>query len=515
MSVRQRLLFSFGTTAVRAAVSLLTGVIVARGLGPAEYGNLAYLLGSFWALRALLDLGSSSAFYTFIAQQRRSTTYYLTYFSWLALQFSVTALLIAIFLPDELIKQFWLGQSRHMILLALVATFLQNQVWQTVVHIHESYRLTVKIQVTGLIMISMHLVLMTALLARSLLSVDFVLYAIIAEYALAAIALSLHLRHRLAEDKAAPNTSTRQAISEFAVYCRPMVFVSLFSFAYEITDRWLLQRYGGPSQQGFYQVAMQLSTISLLATSSILNVLWKEIAEANAHQQDARVLALHRRATRILMFVAAVIGCFLAVWSEELVGTLLGNAYLSAWPVLFVMLFYPIHQAMGQLNGTLLMATGRTHIYMKLTVTGLLISIPISALMLLPPDSTIIGGLGLGALGLAIKTATLNALFTNLQAFVIAREYGDRHQWFHQVTGLLTLLVLGYTSRLIGTTTFGTESSARTISSALIGAIFYAVSAGIVAMRTPRLFGLDPMDPSTLISWIKQVTRRVTHPGQQ
>ena len=79
-SIKKRFIFSVGANIARAAVSLMVGLLVARGLGPADYGNLAYLLGSFWAIRALLDMGASSAFYTFIARRDRGNPYYFLYF---------------------------------------------------------------------------------------------------------------------------------------------------------------------------------------------------------------------------------------------------------------------------------------------------------------------------------------------------------------------------------------------------------------------------------------------------
>lgn len=507
MTVGRRFLFSFGTNLARAALSLLVGVIVARGLGPSDYGNLAYLLGSFWALRALLDLGASSAFYTFISQQHRARAYYIVYFTWLGIQFSVSALVVGLLLPDALFDRFWLGQDRPLVILGLIATFLQNQVWQTVVQMHESLRQTVRVQTAAFIVIAAHLLLMALFFAFDLLSVSRVLWALVIEYAVAAYALSIALRRSL-RNLAPPATAAfSETIGAFVAYCRPMIVVAVFSFAYEMTDRWLLQRFGGASQQGFYQVAMQLSTVSLLATTSILHVLWKEVAEANAQGLNARVIALHRRATRILMLAASFISCFLAAWSEELVSLLLGEAYRAAWPALFVMLFYPVHQAMGQMNGTLFMATGRTSPYMRITVAGLLVSMPISALMLLPPDSSMLQGFGLGALGLAIKTAGLNALFTNIQAWMIARQYGERHTWIHQFTAILILLALGYSSRELVILMFVGNDFITVAASLLAGGIFYT-SASLAAMaHFPGAFGLSRSDVDMFICRIKQAIR--------
>lgn len=454
-SIRKRFLFSAGANVARAAVSLAVGLLVARGLGPADYGNLAYLLGSFWAIRALLDMGSSSAFYTFIAQRGRSSHYYLVYFSWLAFQFLFSVALVVLLLPAAIVERFWLGQERELILLALLATFLQNQVWQTVVQMHEAERKSIRVQLAGLSIIVTHLVLVASMLVGQWLSVRAVLWSIVGEYAVAAAWLSVTLRQAgIAPESASRDEEGRggedlgSVIRAYFRYCRPMAVIAVFSFCYEMADRWLLQRYGGASQQGFYQVAAQLSTVSLLATSSILNIFWKEIAEANDRGAHERVAGLYLKTTQSLVFLASVVSCFLAPWAEALVDALLGSAYHAAWPVLCMMLFYPIHQAVGQINGTLFMATGRNSVYMRITVAGLLASIPVSYGLIAPGSEPGWGGLELGALGLALKILGLNFLFVNVQSWVISRHYGIPFQWRNQMAAIVVLLALGYACRL-------------------------------------------------------------------
>ena len=502
-SIRKRFLFSAGANAARAAISLSVGLIVARGLGPADYGNLAYLLGSFWAIRALLDLGTSSAFYTFIAQRGRGYHYYVVYFAWLAFQFLFSVALVVLLLPAAIVAQFWLGLDRELILLALLATFLQNQVWLTVVQMHESVRQTVRIQLAGVLIILAHLVLVAAMLFGDWLSLHAVLWAIVGEYFVAAIWLSATLRksyvaHAPSSAADVPSAdSLRMVLMAYARYCRPMAVIAVFSFAYEIVDRWLLQRYGGASQQGFYQVAAQLSTVSLLATTSILNIFWKEIAEANELGAHERVARLYRKTTQSLVFLAAFVSCFLAPWSEILVDVLLGRAYQAAWPVFMLMLFYPIHQAVGQINGTLFMATGRNSLYMKITVTGLLVSIPVAYVLI----ATGVGfgeiGLGLGAMGLALKIVGLNFLFQNFQSWMISRHYGIAFQWLEQMGAILVLLLISSVCKymVIQLQTFALPSFnvSQTLSMAMgmavAGLLYFAAAMGLV-MRLPQLAGM-------------------------
>ncbi len=53
----------------RLGLSFLSGLIVARGLGPEDFGNFSFLLTSFIAIKQLLNMGTSQAFYTFISKK--------------------------------------------------------------------------------------------------------------------------------------------------------------------------------------------------------------------------------------------------------------------------------------------------------------------------------------------------------------------------------------------------------------------------------------------------------------
>lgn len=513
-SIRKRFLLSAGANAGRAAISLAVGLLVARGLGPADYGNLAYLLGSFWAIRALLDLGTSSAFYTFISQRERTRSYYAAYFAWLAFQFLFSLALVVLILPKSIIERFWLGLDSDLIVLALLATFLQNQVWMTVVHMHESVRQTARVQLAGVLLIFSHFILVYAMFFWDWLSVGTVLWAIIGEYFVVTTWLSVKLRRMYAIQPASGSVGSLcrdDLVSVFVAYlnyCRPMAVIAVFTFAYEIVDRWLLQRYGGASQQGYYQVAAQLSTISLLAASSILNIFWKEIAEANERAEYERVASLYRKTTQSLVFLAAFVSCFLVPWAETLVDTLLGSAFHSAWPVLALMLFYPIHQTVGQINGTLYMATARNTVYMKLTVVGLLVSIPVSYALISPGVAWGEIGLGLGAMGLAVKIVGLNFLFVNIQSWEISRHYDISFQWREQLVAILILLLIGFACKFL---TGQLHSLLLPMQEGLtlllilmwmsVAGVLYLAAAIALVMQVPSLAGMEKTEVN--LYWAK------------
>ncbi|HEY6926268.1 MAG TPA: oligosaccharide flippase family protein, partial [Steroidobacteraceae bacterium] len=289
---------------LRAMVSLGTGLLVARGLTPTGYGDLTYLLASFVAIRSLLDLGSSNAFYTFISRSPRSRRFYSMYFGWLLLQFLLSLLLVALLFPQNVLNRIWLGHSRDLILYALVASFMQQQVWTTLTQLGESSRLTVRVQMLGLAVVAVHLLIIIAMKLTGLLSVKSVLAAISSEYlvALAVATRVLRVPIAIAEQRAC-NETVAGILGQYWHFCRPLILIALTAFLYDFADKWLLQRFAGANQQGFYQIAAQLATVSLLATTSILNIFWKEIAEASGRQDHARLAHLYNKVNRGLLLL--------------------------------------------------------------------------------------------------------------------------------------------------------------------------------------------------------------------
>lgn len=449
-NVRTRFLVSVGGNICRAILSFISSLLVARSLNPTGYGELMFLLGSFAAIGSLLDMGSSSAFFTFLSRQTRRRTFFSFYFGWLAAQFLVTALVITLLIPESLFDKIWLGNARSLVLLALAASFLQQQAWQTVTQIGEAARLTAKVQLIGLVVASAHFIAVVLFVFFGNCSVSGMLWLFIAEYSLAAFSAGWFLRNRsLEENELEVNQwSFREMLAEYTRYCKPLVIVSWVGFAHAFADRWLLQRFGGADEQGYFQVAGQFSAVSLIATASILNIFWKEIAEANAQLDFERVAVLYQKVNRSLFFLAAVISGFLIPWTPQLVIYFLGNAYLKASPVLMIMFLYPIHQSMGQITGTLMMASSLTGLRMKVSVAVMAVSLPISYLVQAPPTAWLVPGLGLGALGIALKMVIINIVAVNISAIIVSRNFGWKNCYLFQIAGPCAALAFGFLTKL-------------------------------------------------------------------
>jgi len=447
-SIKARFGISIITNILRSGLSFITGMIIARNLGPENYGNYSFLIGSFIAIRQIVELGTSTAFYTFISQKTRSYNFYLYYIIWQLFQFLVVLLLITALFPDQLIAIIWKGHDRSLIAIAFISSFLINHAWHTVVSIGESLRKTIIIQLSNLFIAVFHLLFIYIAISVYTISVRNLLILIIVEYLFAIIITPYFLRNNEISKNQKPDSKLNEIIKEYFVYCSPLVIFSVFSFIYEFSDRWLLQNYGGSVQQGYYAIAYKFTIISLIATTSMVKVFWKEIAEAYKQKNNKKIKRLYQKSTRILFFIGCVISCFLIPWSKNIVNIFLGSDYKYAWLPLSIMFCYPLHQSLGQITSVLFMAIEKTKEYVLISNIFLILSIPITYFMV-APSSAIIPGLGMGATGIAIKMVALQFININIQIFWLAKYFKWEFDWAYQLINISSLLILSYISKII------------------------------------------------------------------
>lgn len=507
-SVKTRFLVSVGSNGIRAMIGFASGLLIARGLNPSGYGDLMFLLGSFVAIRSLLDMGSSSAFYTFLSRHTQRLRFYSFYFAWLGLQFVITLLSVALLIPDSIFERIWLGHNREIVVFTFFAAFMQQQVWQTVGQIGESMRKTVKVQLLNLSIAMIYLAAVSLLLVTGSMSVKKILFLMIIQYAVATLLAYRFLRGEKA-GAVEKNASLKQIAREYWVYCKPLIALSLVSFLYDFADKWMLQKFGGATQQGYFQIASQFAAISLLATTSILNIFWKEIADAWAKRDQARVAMLYRKVNRGLVMLGAITTGLLLPWAEQIVTIFLGQAYAQAWPVLAIMLLYPIHQSMGQIGGTMLLASGQTRKYMSVSILIMMLSIPATYIVLAPASPASPGwlpGMELGALGMACKMVVLGIVSVNIQAWVIAR-YGEwKFDWVFQVVGIPLMIGLGFVAKLLVGMLWNLEEVGITklLVPVTIASLFYLAMSMAMIWRFSWLIGVERYEIESLI-------RRVVH----
>ena len=187
-----------------------------------------------------------------------------------------------------------------------------------------------------------------------------------------------------------------------------------------------------------------------------MQIFWKEVAEANANLDHIAVENLYKKISLALYACAAAIGCFLIPWSKDLIGFMLGAAYVEGAAILAITLLYPLHQTIGQINSTLFFATQNTRLQVKIGAASMMCSLPLAYFILAPPDASM-PGLGLGALGMALRLVFFNVLVVNITSYILCRSKRWKFEWFHQISIPFVCLLIStccyFLANLIGQTT--------------------------------------------------------------
>jgi O-antigen/teichoic acid export membrane protein len=491
---------------LRSGVSFATVLLLARWLGPEDYGRMAFLLASFMAFKQLLDMASSSAFFTFLSQRKRSRKFINYYWRWICFQLIFSLLLIGLLLPDSILNSVWQGEPRMLVVLALLAAFMQHNVWSIASQMAEAQRETVRVQLLNVVITILHLAVVVALWFGGKLLLPLLFIAMAIEWSIAGwLASTLYHRHDEHVTSLEDEQDTAVSIfNEFWGYCKLFIPYSWLGFVHDFGSRWMLQNWGGASEQAYYAIAQQFAGISLLATTSILGIFWKEIAEAHYQRDDEKVKRLYLKVSRALYFIGALAAGMLLPWAGEIIMLLLGAAYSDGIYTLMIMLLYPIYQSLGQVGGTLLYATGHTRFRAISGIVIMVVGITVVYFMLAPNDS-FIPGFGLASQGMAIKMVVMQLFTVNIISWFIARIFKWEFDWFYQPVSLGMAILAGFVAKLMITSVISEHVIVLMFGSALI----YLLLMGYVLYIMPWLVGLDRIELNIYLAKARKIIRLI------
>ena len=183
-SITSRFSATLATNLVKALLGFITGLMLARLFGPEKYGQFAFLLASFLAIRALLEMGTSSAFFTFASQKPQTQRFYFYYVFWLFVQFALPVFVI-LSIPDEWLQNVWKTVDVSLVVVAFAASFMQQTLWNFIAQLGESQRLTVNVQILNISVAVAHFLAVAVLMYLGLDSLALVYLLIFFKIALA------------------------------------------------------------------------------------------------------------------------------------------------------------------------------------------------------------------------------------------------------------------------------------------------------------------------------------------
>jgi len=406
----------------RMLSSLIAAAIVPRTLGPVLYGNYTFLLSTAGTLRAFVDMSAQQAFFTFSSQERASGPLTRLYACALAVQFVTVLAIVGVAIVTGSSDWLWHGQQADQIVWVTVldwAVFLALSLQQ----LGDSKGLTVYPQLIGAAVSCVALVGLVLLWWAGWLNFYTFVWLNLASAGCNCALLAYWLlgRHRgLFWDGA---ITVRTYVRRWWTFAKPLILLQCYLPIVAYLGVYLVQRWSGAAEQGYYALALQWSSLALVFTNAGVSIFWREIAQQSASQNPLLAARTYERFSRLLFVLATALACWLSASSATLVEVIAGPRYAPAIAVVAIMAFYPAAQTLGQLSVAALKATERTAAYARWSIA---LSVPdlLLTYFLLAPSSAAVPGLHLGAEGMAIKTALYGLVSVQVFDWINCKSLG-------------------------------------------------------------------------------------------
>jgi len=488
VSLRKRYFFKLMTNLVGMGVGIGTQSIVPRALGPASYGDFSFLTSFFYQVVGFLNLNTSTAYYTILSQRQHDAGLVRFYLYFTALLGVVLSSLVMFCFAAGLDRIIWPGQTVLFILFGAVWAFLTFYV-MVFNDMSDAYGLTVKSELAKMmIKIIGFLAILFLFLQKWLSLTNFFLYHFVILsvtigfliWVIRSGGFSIFSNWQLRKEQ------VKSYIHEFTAFSGPLVvFIGVAVFE-GILDRWLLQKYSGNVQQGFYGLAYQIGTLCFFFTSALIPLVARDFAISFGKRDIGEMGRLFSRFVPMLYAVAAYFGCFLAVESKTVMLLLGGKAYTGAVLPIAIMCLFPIHQTYGQMNASVFFAAGNTRLYRNIGLILSGIGLPMTFIILGPTEY---GGLQAGAIGLALKMLVLQIVSVNVQLWFHAKMMRLSFQRFvfHQASVIIYFLFCAATCSFIAKAILPAD---HFVLQFIVSGIFYTIGITALGITVPWIFSL-------------------------
>ncbi len=493
-----RYFFTVVTTTIRGGINLFLAFFLAKNLGVEAYGEFTFLIAAFTFCTYFLDMSSSSAFFTFTSQNTQSKRFIVTYASWVLIQFLIVISLLLIILPETMLELFFVNNNRLLLILAFMGIFFKDYLWSICSKLAEAQRETIKSQIVNILFVFIQLLVIILLWKANYLTLELIFITFSFEWVIASI-LVAKLYKALPENQNNKDENIKSIFNKFYIYCLPLVPFTLISVFYNFSDRWMLQIWVGSTEQAYYNISHQISTISILFTAAIIKIFWKEISEYNYNKEYNKIFNLFNSIYKFLFFISAFIAGIFLPWVAELIEITLGDQYKDAYLTMFLLILYPIHQSLGQITGVVLLATMRTKLHSIVGIVTMILSMIITYIILAPSDYAL-PGMNLGSSAVALKLIIIQLIQVNVLYYLIIKELKKgKLEIFYQPTTLFIIFINAFLSKEIVEYLF----EFNILLTFIISNIIYFILIIIVIFKYPKITGMSNLTLNKYTNQIK------------
>lgn len=505
-SIRRRYVSKLASSFVGLILGMVNSIIVPRVLGAALYGDFNFLRNSFRNLFAFMDMGVSSAHLTYVSKNRESGgATHLGILFWGGISLALL-LLVGVSIATGYTEWLWPGQEKKFIMLAYVLGFAMFAL-ERLTDLADGKGVTVNAENIRIAVSFLGILTIVLMYYSGYLDMISYFWFQIGLYLLNALVF-YRLVRRLALYGGLGTRLARAELRKVARYyydyAHPIFTMTVVGFMLGYFDRWFLQLVGGSVAQGYFSLALNFSYIIFLFTGSLTPIFQQSIASAHGEGDADRIRTLVKKIQLIYYFTAAASILFL-LHIDIIVAVVGKEQYQGAIVPLAIMSLYPIHQTYGQMAGSAIMSTDRTHVYRNVGIISSIMGILLTYLLIAPANFAV-PGLALGAVGLALKNVLIQIISVNLLLYDISRVYGIsiKRNLMLQAGTLFILFPIGYISLSLEKLFFSGGGVMLTVAGIAASGMLFAFMCAALLVRYPGLAGLARVEMTVLVAQVRQ-----------
>ena len=375
-SILARFFSSILGNIAKGILTLVTALVLARILSVENYGRFSYLLYTLIAFRLFFDLGFTATIFTFLSQAKRSKVFRALIGAWAGLALGGQIIFILL-IPLTALNYLWQKEELYVVVMSVIGVYVRFGLWPLAAQVGESNRSTFQVQIINNICLLAHLIIIFILYYFDALTLPNIFISMAIIWGLGSIvSIGLYFDVRNTNDNIAPLQNYEPVTkSAFLRYWLPLVPVTILGASIDLLDRWILTVTGGVIEQAFFSIALQLSAIILLVSTSITKIYWKEIAELSHSESFELVRLLTSRVIIYMTLFSLMASVFCILWSKPLLSLALGSEYSGAEGAFSILMIYPVLQTYNTILGVLILSMGLTQRYSFINTVWLLLGL--------------------------------------------------------------------------------------------------------------------------------------------
>jgi len=502
-SLGKRYLFKVFATLVNVILSFLVAGVVPKSLGTKNFGDYSFVTSFFTQAIAFFDLRTSTCFYVKLSQEQKNKQLVSFYISYVLLIMAAFMSLVAV-LAFSRFKELTLpGKTPVIIVLGAGVVFL---IWllDLICNTMDAYGLTVKLEKIRIFnkLVSV-LILMGLYLFHTLDLYHYFAYqfAITLPIIFILIGVLYHSGHWKQLTLRLQKGVWRTYLTEFFKYTAPLIGYIIVNVITGVSDRFILQVFGGSSEQGLYGFSYGMMNVSSLFLTAVQPLMVREMSIAASQNNMKRMATLYESFYPLLFALTAYFCVFVVVEAPTIIQLLGGEQYAKALWSFRLVLILPLVGVFSGLNASIVYSTGRTRLFLIMS----LINAPLGIVLLYFLVNPIY--LGFGALGLALKSMTFEVLSTLVITIAISKVIGIRlHRCLMQFFFLLSFVIVAFLSRSLMESIFDVQYSWLRF---LASGLFYTSIIAVIGWFVPKLLGIPSEECERVKIKIRAIIKRV------